>query len=163
MGWISQLEVRGKWGRHVPKQTWRPTNNWTLTPLTSLQNTRGVDQTWRVLNRTFKKLIPITTSWSDRVLPGHIRKYYDWYYFHTTIKKSLEYPIVATTMSHTQCHSVESTALCSALQASCLPNRLQIDIVIAPIPLLGLKNGTLYEKKGENISLLLWTMAPARI
>ena len=58
-----------------------------------------------------------TTSWVDCVRLGHIRKCNTWLYFQTTVKKSIEYPLVATTTKSSQYHFVESPALCTVLQA----------------------------------------------
>ena len=41
----------------------------------------------------------ITTSWYNRVRTGHIRKVDAWYYFQSTFKMSLEYPLVETAMT----------------------------------------------------------------
>ena len=96
-----------------------------------------------------KRLLYITTSWADRVISVYIRKTEAWYYFQSTIKKSLEYPLVAPTMTHKQFHSVESTALCSALKASGLPSNLQIYLVAGPQSFPGLNNGNIYGTQGR--------------
>ena len=49
-------------------------------------------------NEQKKQLMTITTAWYDRVRSGHIIKADAWYYYQSTVKKSLEYPLVATTM-----------------------------------------------------------------
>ena len=74
-----------------------------------------------------KQLRSITTAWSDRVRPVHIRKSDDCYYSQMTIKKFLEYPLVGTKISQTQCHLVEYPDLCSALHASGLSIILHIE------------------------------------
>ena len=92
----------------------------------------------------------ITIAWDNRVRSGHIRKANDWYYYQSTVKKLLEYFLITTTMSQSQYHSVESPALCSAIQDSGLPKNLQRDIVAALLSLLGLNNGTFYGTQGKN-------------
>ena len=46
----------------------------------------------------------ITTACPDRVRSGHKRKADTWYYFQSTVKNTLEYSLVKTTMTKNQCH-----------------------------------------------------------
>eukprot|EP00957_Ditylum_brightwellii_P161785 12317965-Ditylum_brightwellii.AAC.1 len=45
-----------------------------------------------------KELSKITSQWANRVRSGYIKKKDTWHYYSTTIKKSVEYPLVATTL-----------------------------------------------------------------
>ena len=51
-------------------------------------------------------------------------------------------------MKSSQCHYIESKALCRALKTSGLPLNTQRDIFSGPSSLLGLKNGSLYGTQG---------------
>ena len=64
-------------------------------------------------------------------------------------QKSIKCPLVATTISESQCSHVESPALSNALEASELPYNLQRDIVGIPSSHLGIKNGKLYVTQGR--------------
>ena len=46
-----------------------------------------------------EKLREITARWADRILSGHIRRAVSWYFFQSTIKIYLEYPLPATTIT----------------------------------------------------------------
>ena len=50
-------------------------------------------------NKQTMQLGSMTKEWDNRVRSEHIRKTNTWYYYHSTIKKLLEYPLVTTTMS----------------------------------------------------------------
>ena len=51
-------------------------------------------------------------------------------------------------MNGKQCHHIESTALCSALQASGLPSNMQIYIVAGPISSIVINNRTIHGNQG---------------
>jgi hypothetical protein len=69
-----------------------------------------------------KELLALTTAWADRVRTGHLKQGDAWTYYQTTIQKSLEYPLLATTLSEEQCRKVEQPALTVALHSSSLPS-----------------------------------------
>ena len=48
-----------------------------------------------------KELRKKTEQWADRVRSGHLPKADAWHYLHTTIKRSLLYPLLATTLGQT--------------------------------------------------------------
>ena len=89
-----------------------------------------------------------TTTWDDCVRSGHTRKSDAWFYFQRTVKKSIEYPLVSTSMTASQLQYIESPAICTALQASGFPLNTQRDIVSGPSDFIGLKNGSLHGKQG---------------
>ena len=72
-----------------------------------------------------------------------------WHYYQLTVKKSIKYPLVATTISEAQCSHVEYTTLITALKSSGLPSNLQRDVIAALISHLGLNNSKLYVSQGK--------------
>ena len=104
------------------------------------------------------RLHQTTSSWADRVRSGHVRKSDAWFYLQSTVKKSIEYPLVATAMKSSQCKYIESIALCTALKASGFPPNAQIDIVAGPSSLLILKNRSLYGTQGSKHILVLMNL-----
>eukprot|EP00957_Ditylum_brightwellii_P187297 14264619-Ditylum_brightwellii.AAC.1 len=53
----------------------------------------------------------LTNRWAARVQLGYIQKEDAWHYFQMTIKKSLEYPLVAISLTEDECKRIESPAL----------------------------------------------------
>ncbi len=87
-------------------------------------------------------------EWASRVNTGHINKSDAWFYFQTTIKKSLEFPLTATTMSPEDCRRIEAPALGAALHAAGLPNNMPREIIYGPEKFLGLAHGSLFHTQG---------------
>ena len=96
-----------------------------------------------------KQLREITTAWADRFRSRQIKKADAWFYFQSKVKEPLKYPLVATTMSKSQCQSVESSGICSDIQESGLLRNPQIDIVEYPLSVLRINNRTLYGTQGK--------------
>eukprot|EP00957_Ditylum_brightwellii_P010817 820147-Ditylum_brightwellii.AAC.1 len=44
-----------------------------------------------------------TKTWADRVRSGYLQPSDAWHYYQTTIQKSLEHPLLATTLSADDC------------------------------------------------------------
>eukprot|EP00957_Ditylum_brightwellii_P194511 14815757-Ditylum_brightwellii.AAC.1 len=65
-----------------------------------------------------KKLQKKTEEWADRVRSGHIPKVDAWFYYTTTIQKSLQYPLLASTLSEEECIKIETPVLTAAQQHS---------------------------------------------
>ena len=99
-------------------------------------------------NTQVKELRKITESWADRVRSGYIKKEDAWYYFQTTVKKSLEFPLVATTLTKEECRKIESPALKVALQCSGMPSNFPRDILNGPEEYLGLQANRIYITQG---------------
>jgi len=53
-------------------------------------------------NEQVRQIRSMTAAWADRVRIGHILWDKAWNYYQTTLKRSIEYPLVATTMEEPQ-------------------------------------------------------------
>ena len=95
------------------------------------------------------QLRKITTSWANRFRSSHTRRENAWHYFQTTIKKSINHPLMVITMSKSQRSQVESPALSTALQASGLPLNFQIDTLAGPSYQLGFNHVKFYYTQGS--------------
>ena len=95
-----------------------------------------------------RQLHQITVSWANKVISGHIKKQDAWYYFQSTVKTSLKFPLIATYVNDKQYHNIESPALFSGLQASGLPSNMQRSVVAGPLASLGLNNSKIYRTQG---------------
>ena len=114
------------------------------------------------LTEQTNQLRAITFLWEKIVRSGHIRESDAYYYFHHH-KKSLEYSLVATTMSQTQCHSVKYPALCSSLQASEIPKIYKE--TLWPLPYLSLASlmSPYSVHKVNSTYMPWWIMTPEKI
>lgn len=87
-------------------------------------------------------------QWADRVRSGHIRQEEAWHYYETTIRKSLEYPLVASALTSKQCRHIKAPALKVALQSAGLPSNFPRDVLRGTPKLLGLDTDDLYTTQG---------------
>eukprot|EP00957_Ditylum_brightwellii_P003184 242406-Ditylum_brightwellii.AAC.1 len=60
----------------------------------------------------------ISSSWANWVWMGHIQKEDAWYYYQSTVKRSLEYLLLATTLMEDECRSIKHLALTATLNAT---------------------------------------------
>eukprot|EP00957_Ditylum_brightwellii_P024632 1861137-Ditylum_brightwellii.AAC.1 len=79
----------------------------------------------------------LTNRLADRVRLGYIWKEDAWHYFQTTIKKSLDYPLVVTSLTEDECKRIESPTLKVALQYSGMPSNFPRSILYRPQEYLG--------------------------
>lgn len=89
-----------------------------------------------------------TETWADRVRSGHIQRQDAWHYLQTTIKRSLLYPLLATTLTEKDCVHIEAPALEAALQACGMPSNMPREVVYGPERYLGLNHGSIYHTQG---------------
>eukprot|EP00957_Ditylum_brightwellii_P011042 837156-Ditylum_brightwellii.AAC.1 len=89
----------------------------------------------------FKKVV---ANWMVRVWSGHIRKEDAWYYYQTTWSKSLEYPLLATTLTEKEYRSIEAPALKTALQCSGTASNLPQRVLFEPSKYMGLDRKRLF-------------------
>lgn len=96
-----------------------------------------------------RQLRKVTEEWADRVRSGHIMKADAWHYYQTTVKKSLEYPLVATTLSMKQCRYIEAPASTQAPKSSGLLSNTSKPVLQGNADHLGLGDGSLYGTQGR--------------
>ena len=96
-----------------------------------------------------KKLRGITEEWASAARSRHIRPTEAWEYYQTTVRKSLEYPLAATTLNKKQCRHIEAPALQAGLKQSGLPSNLPRELVNGPKSMQGLGSTDLYFVQGE--------------
>ena len=89
-----------------------------------------------------------TVAWADRIRSGHIQQRDAWHYLQSTIKRTLLYPLLATTLSEDDCRRVEAPALEAGLQAAGMPSNMPRDVVFGPEKYLGLDHGSLHHTQG---------------
>eukprot|EP00957_Ditylum_brightwellii_P022590 1703928-Ditylum_brightwellii.AAC.1 len=83
------------------------------------------------------KLEEITKQWADKVRSEHIKVGNVWHYYQTTIQKSLEYPLLTTTVSERDCRRIECPAVQVSLKASTLPSNYQQNVFYGSPKYLG--------------------------
>ena len=77
-------------------------------------------------------------DWADRVRTGHLPRRLVWESMNTTIFKSLQYPLPATTLSREQCRAIMAPLLAQGLSASGIVRTMPRVVVHGPIKFQGL-------------------------
>ena len=85
--------------------------------------------------------------WGTYMQEGTLRDFEAWNALNTTILKSLEYPLVATSLCKKAIKHVLSPALCSGLQSAGFGKSFPRDILYAPSDMQGLGVTNLYHKQ----------------
>lgn len=86
-------------------------------------------------------------QWGNHIREGRLRDFEAWSALNTTILKSLEYPLVATTLSKKEIKHVLAPALQSGLQAAGIGKSFPRDILYAPSSMQGMGVSNLYHKQ----------------
>ena len=59
----------------------------------------------------FKFMVNVATEWGEHIRTGHLPRHLVWESMHTTILRTLLYPLPATTLSQKQCHQIMAPIL----------------------------------------------------
>ena len=89
-------------------------------------------------------LIQKAKKWADAVRTGHLRKKDAWYCLNSSIMKSLEYPLMATTFSKQDCDDIMKPILNAALATSGVQRLLPRNLVHGNLRSQGLGVADLY-------------------
>eukprot|EP00957_Ditylum_brightwellii_P092537 7046939-Ditylum_brightwellii.AAC.1 len=90
----------------------------------------------------------ISSSWADQVQTDHIQKEDIWYYYQSTMKRSLEYPLLATTLTEDECRSIKHPALTATLNATGLASNFLWHVLSGTSEYMGLEAPRLYTTQG---------------
>jgi hypothetical protein len=77
-------------------------------------------------------LISITNRWADRVRSGWLTKIEAWFSLMWCIMKTLEYPLMATSLSQKQCDEIMQPILDAGLAALGISRKMNRDVVYGP-------------------------------
>jgi hypothetical protein len=77
-------------------------------------------------------------DWADRIRTGHLPRKLVWESWQTTISKSIQYPLPATTLSESQCRSIMAPLLAQGLPGIGVVRSLKRDVVYGPVQYHGL-------------------------
>ena len=83
-------------------------------------------------------------EWADRIRTGHLPRRLVWESMHTTIMKSIQYPLPATTLSEAQCRSIMAPLLAQGLSGTGVVRTMKRDVVYGPLKYQGLGVSCLY-------------------
>jgi hypothetical protein len=95
------------------------------------------------------KLLEKSTLWADKVRTGFLTPGEAWQSLSTTISKQLEYPLLALTLSETECKHIESPMLQQARSSSFLAKGFPGAIIDAPHNYQGLDRKGIYFSQGS--------------
>jgi hypothetical protein len=77
-------------------------------------------------------------NWADRIQTGHLPRRFVWESMHTTIIKSIQYPLLATTMTEAECNAIMAPLLAHRLSGSGIVRTMKRDVVYDPQKYQGL-------------------------
>ena len=83
-------------------------------------------------------------NWADRVRTGHLPRRLVWESMNTTILKSLQYPLPATTLTEEECRWIMAPLLAQGLPASGVVRSIPRAVVYGPVKFQGLGIPNLY-------------------
>jgi hypothetical protein len=67
------------------------------------------------MNTQFEWMLQVARKWADKIRTGFLPRHLTWQAWRTTIQKTLEYPLVSTTLTKTQCDKLTSIVTAAAL------------------------------------------------
>jgi hypothetical protein len=92
----------------------------------------------------FLKLKQKSKQWAENIRIGHLRRDDAWEAMNTTILRSLDYPLMATTLSEEECRKIISPVLLVALPRSKVQRRMPRQLVHGPLSRQGLAVSSLF-------------------
>ena len=109
-------------------------------------------------NAEFMYLKGVATNWVENTRNGHLPSHYAWQSMLTTVLKTLQFPMVATTLSRPQCDKIMSIVLQGGLPASGIARSFPYDMVYASLDTFGLAVPDLFVVQGiQKIQRILRT------
>jgi hypothetical protein len=85
----------------------------------------------------YKKLLAASKKWSAKIKAGRLTKHDAWHAMSSTICKTFEYPLPATTLSLEQCEKIMAPALTAGMKNSHICRYFPKDIIHGPTSELG--------------------------
>ena len=95
-----------------------------------------------------EKLQKASKAWADRLRAGHLNQIDAWTAFQTTILKTVEYPLVALTLTSKECTKIEWPMLRAAMSSSGAPQNVAKEVRQGPRLYQGLDHKPLYFTQG---------------
>ena len=77
-------------------------------------------------------------NWADRIRTGHLPRRLVWESMQTTITKSIQYPLPATTLTEAQCRWIMAPLLAHGLSGIGVVRTMKRDVVYGPVKYQGL-------------------------
>jgi hypothetical protein len=103
-----------------------------------------------------KYLLQASIDWRANLQAGHLSKADAWYALNHTINRTVEYPMMATSLSKAQCETVMRPFLSACLSASGVARSMPRAVVWGPLRYQGLDIRHLYTTQGvEHLLALL--------
>jgi hypothetical protein len=104
-----------------------------------------------------KYLLQASIDWRANLQAGHLSKADAWYALNHTINRTVEYPMMAMSLSKAQCETVMRPFLNAGLSASGVARSMPRAVVWGPLRYQGLAIWQLYTMQGiQHLLALLW-------
>ena len=90
----------------------------------------------------------IAEEWSDKVRVGHLTRFDAWTAFNTTVMKTLEYPLLALTLTQEEYNSVMAPVISGGLSNMGICKAMARSLVYGPVKNQGLGINKLFTTHG---------------
>ena len=95
-----------------------------------------------------KHMRKVAVGWYEKVRVGHLSRIDAWLALHSTIMKTLEYPLLAVTLKEAECNSIMAPILTGGLPKIGISRSMARSLVYAPLKYQGLDLHNLYTTQG---------------
>ena len=90
----------------------------------------------------------VAEAWYEKVRVGHLSRTDAWLALHSTVLKTLEYPLLALTLSEVDCNKIMAPILTGGLPKMGVSRSMARSLVYAPLKYQGLELHNLYTMQG---------------
>ena len=95
-----------------------------------------------------KHMRGVAERWFEQVRVGHLSRYDAWLAFNSTVMKTLEYPLLALTLTEAECNAVMAPILSGGLPKMGITRSMARSLVYAPLKYHGVGVNRLYTTQG---------------
>ena len=95
-----------------------------------------------------KHMRRIAEEWADKVRVGHLTRFDAWTAFNTTVMKTLEYPLLALTLTEEECNSIMAPVISGGLSNMGICRAMARSLVYGPLKNQGLGINKLFTTQG---------------
>jgi hypothetical protein len=96
------------------------------------------------MKNQYEWMLQTARIWADKIRTGFLPRHLTWQAWQSTIQKTLQYPLAATTLSKIHCDKLTSILAAAALPRCGIMRSFPRDLLHGPIKAVGLNVPNLY-------------------
>jgi hypothetical protein len=100
------------------------------------------------MKNQYEWMLQTARIWADKIRTGFLPRHLTWQAWQSTIQKTLQYPLAATTLSKIHCDKLTSILAAAALPRCGIMRSFPRDLLHGPIKAVGLNVPNLYIEQG---------------